>query len=139
MRPGETLAGYLEVPHTADWALQVWAATPAGLLEMAARGMFSLMDLQIGPGPRQERTLTLQAADLESLLVSFLAELLYWNEDEKLAFDEFELTLEGLSLQAVCRGGQVGRQRKEIKAVTYHNLRIALSPAGLQTVIVFDV
>ena len=62
-----TTAGYREISHTADWALQVWAPDLSGLLVQAARGMTALLDLQLAEAPRLEHLLTLDAADPESL------------------------------------------------------------------------
>ncbi|HNZ13767.1 MAG TPA: archease, partial [Anaerolineaceae bacterium] len=90
-----TTAGYREISHTADWALQVWAPDLSGLLVQAARGMTALLDLQLAEAPRLEHLLTLDAADPESLLVSFLTEILYINEQEHLGFDAFQVSLDG--------------------------------------------
>ena len=70
------------------------------------------------------RELALEAADAESLLVLFLSELLHFIEHENLAFDRFEIALQGFILHARLRGVAVGKIDKEIKAVTYHNLQV---------------
>ncbi|HOD06366.1 MAG TPA: archease [Anaerolineaceae bacterium] len=134
-----TTAGYREISHTADWALQVWAPDLSGLLVQAARGMTALLDLQLAEAPRLEHLLTLDAADPESLLVSFLTEILYINEQDHLGFDAFQVSLDGLHLEARLWGAPVTTQRKEIKAVTYHQLVIQTTPHGLETTLVFDV
>ena len=45
-RDMETTAGYRELEHTADWALEFWAPNFTELLEQAARGMYSLAGAQ---------------------------------------------------------------------------------------------
>lgn len=137
--PKVAKAGYQELEHTADWALRVWAPDLAGLLEQAARGMLALCGVSIDTGARQTRHLELRAADQESLLVSFLGEVLHIMSEEKLAFDEFNIELQGSSLKTKLNGGHIIEQRKEIKAVTYHNLSIRATDHGLETEIVFDV
>lgn len=132
-------SGFLELDHTADWALRVWAPDLAGLFREAARGMYALMDIRMEPGLRVEHDLRIQAADAESLLVSFLSELLFTGEQEGLAFDCLDLTVEPTELYARMQGGQFAQQRKEIKAVTYHNLAIRKTDRGLEVTIVFDV
>lgn len=132
-------SGYLEISHTADWALKVWAPDLSGLLEQAAYGMYALLQIQLQPGGRYECPLDLEAEDAESLLVSFLSELLYLTEQECLGFDAFDLAIEGFHLSGRMIGAPVESQRKEIKAVTYHNLAIQTSQQGLETTIVFDV
>ncbi len=134
----EQAAGYREVEHTADWALQVWAADLAGLLAQAAVGMNALAEVQLADA-RLQRTIVLEAPDAEMLLVAFLSELLFFGEDENLGFDQFEITLDGLHLRAVLGGAQYLSRKKEIKAVTYHNLAIKHRPGRVEVEIVFDV
>lgn len=136
--PGIT-AGFQEVEHTADWALDVWAPTLAQLFEQAASGVLALTGIELAGQTREVRQLDLLAVDLESLLVNFLDELLYWGESEYLAFDDFHLTLEGTHLTGWVEGAPVVAQTKEIKAVTYHNLKVCHDSGGFRVRIVFDV
>lgn len=133
------LKGFREIGHTADWELEVWAPNLPALLEQAARGMYSLMSTQLTEGPHLSRTLVLDAPDREGLLVAFLEELRYLNEAEGLAFDSFDLQVNGLKLEAHLEGQLVASQSKEIKAVTYHNLIVQQTDRGLRANIVFDV
>ena len=94
-------AGYLEIEHTADWQLEAWAPDLSGLLEQCARGMQALSGARLDPQAQSAwQTLELSAADPESLLVSFLSELLYISEQESLGFEAYELHLAGLDLRA---------------------------------------
>jgi SHS2 domain-containing protein len=132
-------AGFREIAHTADWELQVWAPNLSSLLEQAARGMYVLAGTRLKTGPRLDRKIDLQTPDRESLLVEFLAELIYLGEVEGLGFDTFDLALENEALHAQLSGAPVESQIKEIKAVTYHNLAIRETERGLEANIVFDV
>lgn len=132
--------GYREVEHTADWELEVWAPNLSTLLEQAARGMYTLAGTHLQPGPRKIKQLSLNSLDAESLLVDFLDELLWLGEDEGMAFEQFKISIQNnSSLDAVLVGALIAQQTKEIKAVTYHNLRIIKSLRGLEVRIVFDV
>ncbi len=135
----QAASGFVERPHTADWALEVWAPDLASLLEESARGMYSLMEARLQAAPRVRTRLALQAGDRESLLVAFLSELLYLSEQQRVGFDRFRLTLEGNSLGAELEGALLQGPLKPIKAVTFHNLSIHAGERGLETVIVFDV
>ena len=132
-------AGYQERAHTADWELEVWAPDLPGLFEQAARGMASLSGVQLQPAPRQSRRLELDAIDAESLLVRFLEELLYLQSAEGLAFDVFRLGFQEWRLQADLEGAPLAHLDKEIKAVTFHNLKVQASERGWEVRIVFDV
>jgi SHS2 domain-containing protein len=132
-------SGFLELPHTADWCLRVWAGSLEELFVQAARGMNSIAGMQAAPGPRLERTFTAQAEDLESLLVQFLSELVYAAEQEKLVFDDFCVKIEDRKLDVRMSGALLAVLNKSIKAVTYHNLQIRRTGTGFQVEIVFDV
>ena len=132
-------AGYREVEHTADWELHVWAADLVTLLAQAARGMYALSDTRLAETPRLERGFELPFTDRESLLVDFLSELLFYGEDEHLAFDEYQLALDGTRLKAQVGGAPIQDQAKEVKAVTYHRMKVTETEGGLAVNIVFDV
>jgi SHS2 domain-containing protein len=131
--------GHRELEHTADWALEVWAPDLASLLAEAARGMYRLMGVVLADGPRQERRIALAGADRESLLVDFLAELLYLVESEGLAFDTLDLEAAEGRLAAKLEGAPMQSHTKDIKAVTYHKLEVRDTARGMETRIVFDV
>ena len=133
------LAGYREIAHTADWELEVWAPNLSALLQEAASGMYALSGVHLGEGPRQSYTFDIQAGDAESLLVSFLSEILYLGEHKALAVDQYKLVVEGNSLHAELSVAHLEYIEKEIKAVTFHNLNIRSGERGLEVRIVFDV
>ena len=131
--------GYREIEHTADWELLVWAPDFLGLLETAAQGMYALLQTQLAAGPRERRGFALPGADRESQLVDFLSELLFFGEDEGVAFDRYQFDFNGSDLQVQASGAPIQSQAKEIKAVTFHKMAIRETAAGLEVNIVFDV
>lgn len=132
--------GFREHAHTADWELEVWAPNLPTLLEQAARGMYALSGMQLHAGQPQERLIALHAADAEGLLVRFLTELLWVEQEQGLGFDDFTITVKDqCDLRAELRGSTIAKLDKEIKAVTYHNLAVETTPQGVRVNIVFDV
>jgi len=132
-------AGFREHAHTADWELEVWASGLSELFVQAARGMYALSGVCLQPAPRLARLVDLQSSDPEGLLVKFLSELLFLIEKEGLAFDTFDLKLDHHHLLAGLEGAPLASIKKEIKAVTYHQLLIQPTQQGLTVRIVFDV
>ncbi len=137
-------SGFTEIEHTADWALKVWAPDLPLLFAQAAEGMYWLMETTLESSPPVERVIEIEGADVESLLVGFLSELLYLGESEGLGFNQFEVAFQEYHLRidrlhAVVRGGKITAQKKEIKAVTYHNLEVRHTEQGFTVTIVFDV
>jgi SHS2 domain-containing protein len=132
-------AGFCEHEHTADWELEVWGPDLPALLSQAAQGMNFLSQTRLQPEPRLERRLVFQASDPEMLIVDFLSELIFLGEDEGLGFDQYDFSLQGSSMEVRLGGAAIAEQTKEIKAVTYHKLKIRKSERGLEVNIVFDV
>jgi SHS2 domain-containing protein len=139
-------SGFRELPHTADWALEIWAPDLTGLFQEAARGMYSLTGtvLQESPGRRPEE-FQVRGTDGESLLVAFLSELLYIAEQDGNGFEDLHLEIhensagEGLGLTAAGTAKRIIHQSKEIKAVTYHQLQIRQTKHHYEVTLVFDV
>ena len=136
----DTPAGFREHAHTADWELEVWAPNLPGLLEQAARGMYALAGMRLQPGPNITHQVELHGNDAESLLVRFLSELLWIQQEQGLGFEQFSIDVgANHSVQAELGGHAIANLDKEIKAVTYHNLQVESTPQGLRANIVFDV
>lgn len=134
------ISGYKELEHTADWALKVWAPDLPTLFAEAVRGMNTLAGIELKKESSCSRSFSLEADSVESLLVMFLEEILYYGEDEGMGFDEYEIIIEKeYHLKAKIQGGTIGKQQKEIKAVTFHNLNVAETESGYEVAVVFDV
>lgn len=131
--------GFEEISHTADWSARVWAADLPSLFVEAARAMSSLSGTVIGNSTRVTQTFEAEGPDVESLLVAFLSELVYYQEQENLTFDVFDLKVAAQWLKVRMEGASIASLEKAIKAVTYHNLKIENTVAGFETTIVFDV
>jgi SHS2 domain-containing protein len=132
-------SGFREIEHTADWELEVWAHDLLALLSEAAKGMYYLSGARLSEEPRLEREFLLDASDPETLLVDFLSELLFYGENEGLGFDRFDLVLDGSRLKARIEGARLASHEKEIKAVTYHGLKVEQDEDGFKARLIFDV
>ncbi|MGB8981676.1 MAG: archease [Anaerolineales bacterium] len=132
--------GFEEISHTADWSVRVWAQDLPALFAEAARAMNALSGIVTDKGPRLRRSFEAEGPDAESLLVAFLSELVYYQEqDHGLAFERFEAAVEEARLKVEMEGAQIISIDKAIKAVTYHNMKVEKTSRGLEVVIVFDV
>ncbi len=132
--------GFEEIPHTADVALRVWGRDLKELFVNAARGMAWLLADPDTVEPVATVPIELTAYDAETLLVSWLGELLYLSERDGIVSTTFEMEeITPTHLRGVARGGPVQEIRQPIKAVTFSDLEIRSTPHGLETVVVFDV
>lgn len=131
--------GFEEIPHTADWAMRVWADDLPALFAEAVRGMNALAGARLAQSPRVRRKFNAKGPDTESLLVAFLTELVYAQEHENLGFDQFDIRILDQRISVKMQGAPLESLSKAVKAVTYHNLKIEQTKRGYEVEIVFDV
>lgn len=137
-------AGYEFIEHTADLAIRVHAGSVPELFIQAARGMYALLGT-LHPGPQAvESTIEIHASDAENLLHDWLAELLWQLDKQKCLFDQFRFSrFDSQHLAAHCKGtiyDPVRSERSvEIKAVTYHDLKIVKRDETYEVTVIFDI
>jgi len=131
--------GFIEIPHSADLALQVWADSLAGLFIQAAKGMYSFLRIDYQKSDQISRKMDIQEIDLENLLVSFLNELLVDLQQNKKIYNQFHLEINCHTLIGDLTGKEISNVSPEIKAATYHDLKIIKTKSDYQTTIVFDI
>ncbi|MHB1317279.1 MAG: archease, partial [Anaerolineae bacterium] len=135
-------AGYRELTHPADLALEVYGRDLCTLFQNAACGLQHLLRCTpADPIPETPGILiTLHAPDLETLLVDWLGELLYLTEQHGHCWIVRRVQVTPpATLTATIGLAHDGRPQRSIKAVTFSGLAIVKAPDGFETVIVFDV
>lgn len=133
------LHGYEEVEHTADIALRVWGEDFPALLQQAADGLYALMGIVSVTDASTEHFFTIPQGTHETILVDFLAELLFLAEKDGQVFGNLTFD-EGLDDVSVCSTGRkILTQERAIKAVTFHNLTVEETKSGLLATLTFDV
>ena len=131
--------------HTADIGVHVFGGTLEELFTNAAAALYGAFGQLQKSEVRDQKLLEIEAASAEDLLHDWLAELLYEVETNHLLYDEVEIT--GLTPQRIAAtlyGGEIDFDRshanQEIKAVTYHELRVEQLPdATWRATVIFDV
>ena len=115
--------------HTADLGLRVTAGCLEELFAEAARGLTSLLvedPSAVGSDHRAEFAVSGTEADL--LLLDLLGELLFRFETTGFLGREFDVTRTSGGLLAQARGevieDQPHRLSREVKAITYHGLKV---------------
>ena len=134
---------YEVIDHTADLGLRVFAGTREELFSRAARAMFDQIADLNSIRVEVRRSLTVEASGWEELLVCFLSELLYLFTGEDMLLRKFTLKrMDDRHLEVEAGGEKFSASRHqlktEIKAVTYHNLKIERRERGWQVEIIFD-
>jgi SHS2 domain-containing protein len=127
-----------EIPHRADAEIIAYGISLRELFINALRGMYFVMGIE-GIGKQgTEEIISLQDSSIESLMVSFLTEMLFFIEKGYKA-EINELSVKGFSLYSRISKFQFLSISKEIKAVTFNEMKIIKKNNSYQTRIVFDI
>ncbi len=137
---------YEFLDHTADLAVKVKGKDLPSLFINATRAMTEYLGMDLpspGAGEGEERgqeIITLSAPDQNSLLVSWLSEILYHTLTKRKIYTDYKINeLTAQSLKAEIIGEPQKKFAHDIKAVTYHSLDIKKVAAGYEVVITFDI
>ena len=140
------------LPHTADIKIRAYGSTLDELFKNALIGMFQSIspravgcrivnDRLVCPDLPEHHVIEIEAYNAESLLVDFLSEALFLSDVHNQAY--LDLTIHEITptrIVAKLHGIPIsGFEVVEIKAVTYHNLKINQVPEGFEVDIVFDI
>jgi SHS2 domain-containing protein len=132
------------VDHTGDLGVVVRGRTLPELFERAAAAMFAQLADLARVEPREEDTIRAEAPDREALLVAWLSELLVRHSLDGKVYSCFEVTTLGdRRLEGRVWGEPTEPDRHgahtELKAVTYHCLRIDRPGKEWRARVIFDV
>jgi SHS2 domain-containing protein len=135
---------YETFEHTADLGLRVRAATLDALFADAARGLFSMIvpDLE-SVRPQESLALEVRGEPSELLLLDWLSELLYTYETRRLLLVQFDVSVGETGIAATVRGEPIDPARHaldhEVKAITYHGLKLERRDDGWLAEVIVDI
>ncbi len=130
--------------HTADIGVRVFGRDLAELLRNAALALMTLITDRESVRPDEKTVFELEAETGEELLIKMLSEILYLHQARKMVFCEAEMELtDGYRLKGRLNGEKIDPGRHEllldIKAATYHNLKIKRVNDRFMAEIIFDI
>jgi SHS2 domain-containing protein len=119
---------YEFIEHTADIGIKAYGESVEESFANAALGMFNVMTDVSKVEPVGEYEVKVESDNLENLLVDWLGELLFLHETQDVLLSEFDVKIDGLSLDAKVKGETIDREKHElrddVKAITYHMLEV---------------
>lgn len=140
------------ISHTADLQLEVYGKTLADLFSHAVIAMFQSIKPEVSGCAYDENGLLVceklseqqkifvQAQTKEELLVNFLSQALYLSDVHNQAYLAVKINeITEIKIDAILFGVQVNSFEEEIKAVTYHDLRVQQEKDNWVANIIFDV
>jgi SHS2 domain-containing protein len=130
--------------HTADLGLRVQAPDLATLLAEAGRGLFAmLVDNLDDVRPAEPVEIVVAGVDPEYLLFDWLDELLAIFETHRFLLCRFDVRVDKAGVKATAWGEPIDPQRHhlahEVKAITYHGLRVEGTDAGWKGEVIVDI
>lgn len=138
--------------HTADVLVRAYGRTFEEALCNIAIGMFEIMTDTSGIESKVSVKLQVCGYDLENLVYRWLEELLYYHDAYNYVFSKFEIESiketvidneKSICIEALARGEPFDRLKHEprtvVKAVTYHQMRIARDGERWVIEVVFDI
>jgi SHS2 domain-containing protein len=130
--------------HTADLGLRIRAVDLGTLFAEAGLALFSAVVEDLGTViARQKVDVRLDGSDREYLLFDWLRALLYRFDAEHLLFSRFEVHVREDGLEATAWGEPLDRSRHElaheVKAITYHGLRVEKVADGWLAEVIVDI
>lgn len=135
---------YEIIEHTADIGLCAYGKNLKELFTNAAYGMFKIMADLKNVQIKETLAIKLEAPNVEELFLSWLSELLYQYNNKSIIFREFlidKLTMNLISAQA--QGEKLDlahhRLKTEIKAVTFHQLKVQKVQDNWHGEVIFDI
>ncbi|MDY6954888.1 MAG: archease [Thermodesulfobacteriota bacterium] len=137
-------SAYEYIEHTGDLGFKVYGETLQALFVHGARALFEVLVSPETIEEKEERAVTVEAAALDELMVSWLGELLYLFDTQGLLLAGFEIeTMTENRLEATVRGEPMDLQRHEIKttikAVTYHQLYVRKRNGAWEAQVILDL
>jgi len=133
---------FIEVSHTADVKIRARAPTLETLFSDACDALMLVMYGSSRKGTIKKE-ITITSADIDSLLLDFLSEVLFVSEVEGMVFSKADVKIDGLNLYAELKGEPFNRKRHakgtEVKGISYSGLSIRHDANGFMVDILFDV
>lgn len=130
--------------HTADLGMEFFGVNTEELFMSAAVGLFDVITDLDSVKAVERVTVCAEGIDEEDLLVNWLRELLYFHQVKKLLLKKIVITrMDSISIEGYAEGETFDRKRhaikREIKAVTYHDVKIEKGEGEWMARVVFDL
>jgi SHS2 domain-containing protein len=130
--------------HTADLGLRVESPDLNALFREAAEGLFAMMTDDVSTiRPNLAVPFAVPGTDRDFLLFDWLRELLLYADEHRVLFGRFDVNVTETGLTATAWGEPLDPARhelaREVKAITYHELRVEQTADGWLAEVIVDI
>ena len=136
--------GFEIINHTADIGIIAYGKNAGDLFVNAGKGLFNLIIDPEQVTASEAYIVEVKGEDREALLVNWLNELIYLFEAKGEVFKDFQIiSIRETELKARAMGEKINPEKhrfhREVKAATYHQLRIEQTVNGWRAQVIFDI
>lgn len=137
------MSNYELIDHTADTGIKVWGKSPAELFRNAAMALTDII-VEGSVASTVSENISIKSEDYENLMVDWLEEVLYLFDTKKfLASNITVKRMDSTNIEAQLQGSTFDSAhqtiKKEVKAITYHNLKVWKEEDKWLATIIFDI
>jgi SHS2 domain-containing protein len=130
--------------HTADLGLRIRAADLNTLFAEAGECLLACMiDSPASVNAVQSEKVAIEGTDRDFLLFDWLRELLNRSDEARMLWCQFDVSVSSAGLEATIRGEPFDPARhqlsREVKAITYHGLKIEDVADGFLAEVIVDI
>jgi len=138
------MGGFRLLAHTADMGIEAEGDSPAEVFVAAARGLRCMIFGETAIAATRQISVEVEGADHAELLVAWLGEILYRFEVDRLAPAEFAIDeIDAGRVKGRILGETFDPHRhpveREVKAITYHQVRVAQVDGGWRARVYVDL
>ena len=134
------------IEHTADIGIRVYGKTLPALFVNSAQALFSII-LDYEPQGKIQKTIELEEENLENLFVDWMNELISQFFADKFLPAQYSVNVNSSEKLSTLKADILGESfnpyerkiEKEIKAATYHGLKVEKTKEGYVAEVIFDI
>ena len=131
---------YKILEHIADVKVRAFGKTKEELFLNAMRGMVEILKPKILKEKSETRKIKIESVDINALLVDFLSEVLYLIQTNKEVYNNVKFTkFSDTELEGELTSNKIESFGEDIKAVTYHGLKIEKKNNLYEATVLFDI
>jgi SHS2 domain-containing protein len=136
--------GYRLLEHPADVGIEAFGRNLKEAFEQAALGVTSIIVDPASVDPSEQRFVALKSTDTENLLVRWLSEIIYLYDGEDFLLSDVTISrLTRGELEATLVGEKAVEGKHElkmdVKAITYHQLKVDETLDGVHLTVFLDI
>ncbi len=130
--------------HTADIGIIAYGKDISEVFINAAKGFLSLVIDPKEVSNKETHDIEVTATDREALLLNWLNELIYLLGAKEVLLKDFQvIEITDIKLKVQASGEKIKKNKhhfmREVKATTYHKLKIEQTAEGWRAQVIFDI